>query len=221
MPDLINRDKHERKIMRLLGAASETTLAEILKLLGDPPDLNKLTPEVWAEIEKRFRGVLLPELEALYLESAAALMDVIGVGISFDLMNARAADWAQRYTFDLVRGINSNSQAQLQKYISDFFRSGVDKASLEAQIARLYGPVRAEMIAVTEVTRASVEGERALASEIEKVGLKLIAIWQTSNDSKVCPICSPKNQMPVTDGLYPPAHVRCRCWISYSPEKPT
>lgn len=215
MPDLINREKHERRILRLLGAASETTLADVLLLLGDPPDINKLTLEVWAEIEKRFRGVLLPELETLYLESATALMDVIGVGVNFDLINTRAADWAQRYTYDLVRGINSNSQTQLQKYISDFFRSGVDKASLEAQIARLYGPVRAEMIAVTEVTRASVEGERALADEVGKVGLKLVPIHQSSNDDKVCPICAPRNGLPITDERYPPLHVKCRCFVTY------
>jgi hypothetical protein len=43
----------------------------------------------------------------------------------------------------------------------------------------------------------------------------MVPIWQTSNDERVCPICGPKHGKEITDGKFPPAHPRCRCWVTY------
>ena len=37
----------------------------------------------------------------------------------------------------------------------------------------------------------------------------------TANDERVCPICSPRDNQVITDGIYPPAHPRCRCVVGY------
>jgi intein/homing endonuclease len=42
------------------------------------------------------------------------------------------------------------------------------------------------MIATTEVTRASVEGEREVAREVAEQGIEMVEVWQTSNDEMVC-----------------------------------
>ena len=76
------------------------------------------------------------------------------------------------------------------------------------------------MIARTEVTRAAVEGERALVKETNDIvsqhGIDpMVPIWQTRNDEIVCPICGPKHNKEIKDGEYPPAHPRCRCWVTH------
>jgi hypothetical protein len=73
------------------------------------------------------------------------------------------------------------------------------------------------MIAVTEVTRASVEGERAQVRELAAQGVVLVATWQTANDELVCPVCGPRNGRREGDGWDspPPAHPRCRCWLNH------
>jgi hypothetical protein len=80
------------------------------------------------------------------------------------------------------------------------------------------------MIAITEVTRAAAEGERATVREIAKEGIKMVEVWQTKNDEIVCTICGPRHGKKVGDGWSrndgPPAHPRCRCWINHEFEKP-
>jgi hypothetical protein len=74
----------------------------------------------------------------------------------------------------------------------------------------MFSPVRAERIAVTETTRAVVEGERAYVAELEReTGQRMVPIWMTANDELVCPICAPRNEKPITNGDYPPAHPNC------------
>ena len=90
----------------------------------------------------------------------------------------------------------------------------------EQSINGLFGPIRASMIAQTEITRASVMGERSIALELEKVGIRMIPIFATSSDEKVCPICAPLNGKEVTEDLFPPRHVNCRCWLNHRLPKP-
>lgn len=217
MPDIDDRAGRERRIVRALGGASDEALTLIMEALGDDIDLSRVTPQIWDEIQRRFSGVLLPELEQLFIDQALRLMDEVRVGIEWDVINTRAQTWARNYTFDLVKGINDNSRTALQQYVSGFFEQGVTKGDLEAQIARLYGPVRGEMIAVTEVTRASVQGELAYGDELRNLGLTLTPIWQTRNDSTVCPLCERNIGKAQGDGwtIPPPIHVRDRCFLIY------
>jgi ribosomal protein S2 len=88
---------------------------------------------------------------------------------------------------------------------------------LKDSLSSLFGPVRAEIIAITEVTRAAVEGERAMVAEVAKQGIQMVAVWNTNNDEIVCPICAPLNQKKQGEAwtFPPPAHPRCRCWLNH------
>ena len=106
---------------------------------------------------------------------------------------------------------------------------------------RVFSPRRAEAIAATEVTRAITQGETAARFEIyaddpeNRAGFQggetppiiisdgLVAIWQTEEDGRVCPLCGPLNGKPARDWIGqfpqgPPAHVNCRCWLIYESE---
>jgi len=142
------------------------------------------------------------------------------IGVDWGLVNQGAIDWAARYTFELVKGIHDTDRKMLQSAIRGYFEQEQTIGELEKQIRRSFSPVRAEMIAQTEVTRASSQGEQKVAQELEKQGIRLTPIWNTSVDERVCPICMPRNGKEITDGLFPPAHPRCRCSLSYRLPKP-
>jgi ribosomal protein S2 len=127
-------------------------------------------------------------------------------------------EWASTHTFSLVSGLNDTSRAQLQRLVGVYFEQQLTLAELRKRLTGVFGPVRAEAIAVTEVTRASVNGELAAVAEIEAAGIKMTAIWNTNADERVCPICVPRNGKARGDGWqdYPPVHVRDRCWISHA-----
>lgn len=219
MPEFAGRAEAEAAIARVLGRIGGEIAREVTEALGDPPDITKLTPELWSDIEQRYVGALRPELERTFLAALQQMADESGFSIDWTVANQMAADWARSYTFDLVTGINERTRALLRDAVSDFFESGLTIDDLKDKIAGAFGPVRAEMIAVTETTRAVSQGEKALVDELARAGAVMVAVWNTSMDDRVCPICGPREQTRQGDGWteLPPAHVGCRCWTSYEP----
>jgi hypothetical protein len=88
---------------------------------------------------------------------------------------------------------------------------------------------RGAAIAETEMQEALIHGERSLydvAVDEELVEADaLVRTWMTVMDSRVCPICRPLHGAQASlgnsfhsqgwTGEDPPAHVRCRCYITY------
>jgi hypothetical protein len=152
------------------------------------------------------------------------MLESVPVGVDWSLVNEGASQWARDYSYNLVTGINATSQRAVGQAVSNFYTQQWSLADLKRKLGSIYSPVRAEMIAITEVTRAAVEGERATVREIAKEGIKMVEVWQTRNDEIVCTICGPRHGKKVGDGWSrndgPPAHPRCRCWINHEFEKP-
>lgn len=215
--EFTSRDVWEEKLARILARYQEREKQAILRMLGDPPRWENIPPSFWDEYEGGLRSEIVPLLEQLFLAAAEEALTDIGIGVDWALVNQRAARWAREYGYELVHGITENTRAALREKIAAAFEEHLNLAQIRESLTPLFGPVRAEMIAITEVTRASVEGERALVAELKEQGIEMIAIWQTSHDELVCPICRPRHNKRYgtnwTD--YPPAHPRCRCWVNH------
>ena len=113
------------------------------------------------------------------------------IGVDWALVNEAAAEWSRQYAYDLVRGITAHTREALARAVSGFFEEALTREELVGRIGGLFGPVRAEMIAVTEVTRAAAEGQQGLVTEAAALGIEMIDTWSTRNDELVCPICGP------------------------------
>lgn len=223
MSDIPNRDELERQLARTLGKLQRSQMARLLEYMGDPPSLDRVPAEFWDEIGGELADALRPFLGTVYTDAAQRMIESGPVGVEWTLINQRAADWARQYTFELVRGINDRSRAALQEMVGGYFEQGQTIGELEERISTLYGPVRAEMIATTEITRAAVQGERAVADELRAEGINLVEVWQTQNDERVCELCGPLHDMPEGEGWTkadgPPRHVRCNCWTVHEIRK--
>lgn len=226
MPDIPNRDSLEAELAKRFSRLSVAHRKELLTLLGDPPSYANVPMAFWDKMTTELRGAIVPFLAELFMESAERLVDTLPIGVDWNLINTRASSWAARYAGELIKGVTETTRRAVQEAVSDFFETGgMTRADLEARLMRIFGPKRAEMIAITEVTRAAAEGENQIAAELAKSGILMEAIWNTRNDELVCPICGPLNQKKATeyggertpywDGYTPPAHPRCRCFISW------
>jgi hypothetical protein len=219
MPDIPNREQLERLLGRELGKLQQAQMTRLLELMGDPPRLDKVPPDFWATMGEELLAVLRPFLSKLYLNQAAEYLAGQSIGVDWALVNTSALNWANRYAYDLVTGITANTQAALQAAVSGYFQNGQTIGQLQEMISPLFGPVRAEMIAVTEVTRAASQGELDIVKQIVKdnPSIQAVAVWQTNNDDKVCPVCGPRNHKEQGNGWDepPPAHPRCRCWLNH------
>ena len=224
MPDIPNRDALEAQLARKLSGLSRRQMGELLEHLGDPPNIANVPASFWKESGEELAKVVTPFSERVYLEAAERMLETVPIGVDWSLVNQAASSWARQYAFDLVGGINSTTRQAVGQAVGNYFSQGLTMGDLTNRLGRIYSPIRADMIATTEVTRAAAEGERATVSEIEKEGIKMVEVWQTNNDELVCPICGPKHGKKIgtnwtrNDG--PPAHPRCRCWINHEFEKP-
>jgi hypothetical protein len=201
-----------------------------------------LPPQVWKELNSKEIAVLLPFVEKVSLESAKRLLDEIPIGVDWALVNQDAADWARSYSTFLAGQIDQTSRGavatSIRNSVASFFEEGLTIGELEERLkrdpalaklftrdvrdrlGRIYGPTRAEMISVTEVTRAAAQGELAVAERLRLQGIDMLKIWQTNKDDVVCTtICEPlqgKDEEIWRSVAFegPPAHPRCRCWLS-------
>jgi hypothetical protein len=217
MSDIPNREELEERLARAVGGQFRGQLRELLDLMGDPPDLASVPLDFWDNGGKEMRGVVIPVLADIYQGQALILVREIQMGIEWGLINQRSIDWAGTYAFDLVSGLTDRTRRVVQDAFDIYYRDALSKKELIDLLTPAFGPVRAEMIAITEVTRAAVEGERALVDEIERANpnIRMTPIWQTANDERVCPVCGERHDKPIEDGEFPPAHPRCRCWVNH------
>ncbi len=179
---------------------------------------NLLSSEFWNGEE----ALLWEALAGVYISALLAGMDgaveqlplELQALVNYDDLNTEALRFIRQYRFNLIRGINETTRRQVQEALTNWIQSGDPLSVLEDALAPIFGSVRANMIAVTEITRAFAEGN-ALAWKA--TGFVSEVRFNTARDDKVCPFCSPLDgkTFPVDDyGHKPPIHVRCRCWNS-------
>ena len=145
-------------------------------------------------------------------------------GVDWDLVNEDAANWARDHGGRLVKDISKTQRRRVGNSVANFYEEGLTIGDLGNRLGSIYSPQRAEMIAITEVTRAAAEGERAIAKELAKDGIIMVEIWETRNDGMVCSICEPRQGKQQGDGWTesdgPPGHPNCRCNIRHEFPKP-
>jgi HK97 family phage portal protein len=207
------RDEAERRLQREL----ERVLMDHQAAAAEAVRTGQVDALI-AALSSSLQAAISPEITRIAYEEV--LRQALEVGIAFDpaVVNAAALDWAQRYTFDLVRGICDTTRSLLQQAIGQYIATpGMTEGQLEALIAPAFGPVRAQMIAVTETTRAYSQATSLYQRLLSEMEFETTRVWRTRHDERVCPICGPLENQPEVDwpeGLRsgPPAHVNCRCW---------
>jgi len=143
----------------------------------------------------------------------------------------RVAAWAKENTGHLIKGVEDITRSQVAMYVQSYVTEGWTLAQLTEAIGTVFGPERAQRIAVTEVTRAYAAAKYQVAEEMDALGLPQRIVWESEKDGLVCDICEDRDGHAegevYTDadgndttwtrygawGLEPPAHPNCRCGI--------
>lgn len=141
-------------------------------------------------------------------------LEMGGIRLDWTLTNTEAAKWAREYSYELIKGIDDTTREATQAAITQFVETpGMTMGDLKAALP--FNPVRSDMIATTEVTRAYARGQTIAAVDAHKEfpDLRLVRTYYTNNDDRVCDICGPYDGQEVPADIEPPLHVNCRCWI--------
>ncbi len=215
------QNQFEERTARALGPAFRDARQRITGVLDDAllreEDLTDIPLDVWDDLASALQSAVRPQLEAAYIEAARELSDTVNYGLDDMALATAAQAWAATYSFDLVTGINATSKERLSSVLMDFFAAPMTNKELQEKLGAIYGPRRANTIAITEVTRAAAEGQAWVARQLGQAGVTMIPIWETRLDEFVCPVCGPRHDTAQGTGWFmlPPAHPNCRCGVRY------
>lgn len=197
----------------------ETTLDRALRWVV--VEGKQLDGAFWEAERERLLRVVFPQLRGASREGARTALEGLrglGIGVDWGLVNEGARSWARLHAADLATGMTRTTRVAVTNAINDWLGTGEPITTLRDDLAPMFGAVRAEMVAVTEVTRAYAQGNLITWREsgaVEGLG------WMTAADDDVDDIClgnEGDGDIPLGDTFSsgdtaPPAHVRCRCWL--------
>jgi len=186
--------------------------------VGYPPDASRVPESWWEEHRARIAAALAVALVDVYLEAAAAVQAGLPGSVSdWAQVQGDAATWARDYAGGLAASLVTNTRSALAALLS--LAPGMSAEDVTRRVRDLFGPTRAATIAITETTRAVSAAERHVIDLVAVViSATLTPYYQTAADERVCPMCSPRNRRRITDGVFPPLHPRCRCWVDWQLE---
>lgn len=221
------RQRIERRVQKEVERVLGEQLARIMAQVSFGAE--SLGADFWGDEADVMVADLLPVIggivDAAILIAVSDLQAAVHVGIDPAALEARLARWARKYTFKLIKGIDANTRRIVQESMRNWALTGGTVADLRKMLESSFGKVRAELIAVTEVTRAFAKAHHETWVES---GVVVAREWRTAEDLDVCPICrdelneeqAPLGEMFPGDVEDPPAHPRCRCWtVPIIPER--
>ena len=198
-------------------AAITTRLAKVLADARQRYDQRQAID--WPQFERDAQQAAEDELRTAFVLIYLMMLDD----------SSRATQTAQRFaqvnSQEVAKQLRTNVQRQVQ-------------AGLTSEM--IFSSRRAEVIAATEITRAISSAEIAARTDRARLDPAkrsapppdapiliddgLVAIWQTLEDERVCPICSPFNGRKADQWADqfpngPPGHPNCRCFLIYKVAK--
>jgi len=220
---ILSRIELERKLTKVLSKDLQDELKKLLNYLGNPPNLSNVPYSYWQTGWKLIAKHAEPILVDFFVSQAIEAMEEVNMAVDVVTLSTDAIQWATNNSEQWLQQAFNKTYEGVNVLVPKAYEEGWTITELAKKLEDYhYSPVRAEMIAITEMTRAHTEGRKATERHyFEQFGVHRVPIWKTANDEKVCPVCGDEMRldMPITDDMYPPAHPRCRCRINYLAEK--
>ena len=175
----------------LRGQADQ--LVAKLRENGDPAMLEDAA--LWSAMTAELRGVIEPILLELTQQAVTRVQATLGktaISVNWELANEQAAAWAKQHAGELVSGVMDTTKREIGALVAEWTQTGEGLEGLTRRIgnlteegSRIFGPERAETIAITEATNTYASAN-ALS-------------WQQAGYAPAA--------------YRPAAHVKCRCYL--------
>lgn len=216
-PDDEQRRKDERRLAKRFAEFLDAQLARVLKELKQ--QYKNLQPSFWDDEDEWAWETMSDDFVGILIHGVdGGVGQLSGAGnlVDRDHLNTRLIAYARQYKNEWLSKINQASRDYVEQAVTNWLLSGepLDELvkTLSNQDIGMFSKVRAERIAVTEVTRLFAQANRIAYQES---GVVDEFIWMTAEDDLVCNDCDANDgkQFPLQnmDSMIP-AHPNCRCW---------
>lgn len=216
-----------------LGAARLTAKA------GDDEEDEEIE-EIILDILKGFQEIVPAvqhELEGTYLDQAQTMATAMESTVQLSVLNQRALDYARARAAEMVGmkwvdgelvtnpnavwAITDTTRDVLKDLITNAFTQGQTPAELTKSIEQtgVFSAYRADMIASTEMSKATIQGSLGTAKDVGAIGKQ----WETSGDHDIDDECNDNEDdgtVAIGDSFSsgddgPPSHPNCNCALVY------
>jgi SPP1 gp7 family putative phage head morphogenesis protein len=243
-----------RALDRLQQAASLTKIVDALErgdfwsferlVEGLPKDLDRATRELRRAFDAGMTtarveigaSLTAPNVSAAQAAERTAARFVTGVtaetrkairtAISQSFTQGRTVREVAKDIKPLI-GLADRQVRAVNRYRRDLTAKGAKNVEAKARTyAERLLKQRAELIARTEIIKASTDGKIAAWKDARVKGLlsnRLVKTWIVTPDDRLCPVCAPLDGVQALidapfhtsagDVIGPPAHPRCRCTV--------
>ncbi len=213
MPELVNRRDHEAALAVLLSRVLHEHGQRVAATGGRAS---------WDQLESDLRRALAPLLLLVYVESADQLARQQNLRVDRDSVVREGRDWATQQSGQLAAEITGSTRERVEDAIERLVRGDIQSSDFAARMETLFGPQRAEDLAIGAVTDAVSAGEIGLIAILAAMGEEDLPepIWWTEDDGRVCEVCGPfhgtgRDVWGSEFPYGPKAHKRCRCWLEW------
>jgi hypothetical protein len=178
LPDLPDRAQYEKRLT--------ATVADVLASQRARAESSTAIP--WSAFSQQIRTDpgISAALAAPFTVAAVGITDQFNVGIGRKTIDQRAAQWGRDWQSVLAVGMVSTGR-DVMAGLGD----SPAPEEREAAFDRLFGVKRANVIGVTETTRAISWGEAAAAGLVEAaISMRLEPEWEAEGDGSTCAVCN-------------------------------
>lgn len=217
-PGLDKKTAREKKLSATMKKRLSSQRADVIRLLDEG-----VTIQIADLAESKYNA----ELMRLYTDGYIEGIDIAAqqAGVPYDAANLQGIllENANTWVSQWLTNIDTVTLTNVRQALNTFAQvPGTTIGDVVNMLEPTFGEVRANRIAVTEITRMYAESNQLYAQEIEKLfpGTQAYKKWNTNNDDIVCPICGSLNGKKAKTGesftdyagkqySMPPAHVNC------------
>ncbi|KPL80228.1 hypothetical protein SE18_24545 [Herpetosiphon geysericola] len=174
----------------------------------------------WDLLSLQLGTAMHPELVKHAISGIMALTEEFGIAIDLPQVTIGLNAWADSEVPQLLERILKPAKDLVEQVTRRYqVTPGMTRGQLETALSSLAAPYRVEMVTVNAITKSASRATLEYQSILAGFEIKTKRIWRTSNDDKVCRVCSPMNGKPEEDWkdrfpAGPGAHDFCRCFTT-------
>lgn len=200
----------EARLARVVRVFMADQLARVTQAAAG--GVGALGDAFWEHEARLFRAVFLGELMRTMKDvvglAIGGLEETMGGGADWAMVNENALRWARKHAGELIEGVTKRTQNAVREAVAAWIESGGEMKDLVDALEPLFGRSRAELIAVTEVTRAYGEANDLVRRQAGLPGAVMrepahpncrcntrphllgdgtwVIVWETARDELVC-----------------------------------
>lgn len=238
MAHLPARELAQSRLARIIRRATRDQHRRLTEAMGWPPDVQRIPPQLWLDIEREQAEASRPALAMIFLTAGAALAAILNRATGHEtppeVLGQEALRYGQQRSLALARDMADTTRQRLTDAAAEVRAAPAAKTEPEVRrefkqrVDKVFSPERAISVGKTDTSFAARGGGNLVIGRFEgdNPGKSILKIWTHPTailrGSHPCAVCAPmiglsQNEWAAVNPALvegPPAHPSCDCIVA-------